>query len=81
MALKRINITGNAGSGKTTLAKNLGRRLSIPVIHLDQIVWQPNWQKTPPEINSDSVEYSQTWFLLNAFKQRPGFRQRQRQDS
>lgn len=47
--MRRINVTGNAGSGKTTLAKALSHKLTIPVIHLDQIVWQPNWQKTPPE--------------------------------
>lgn len=44
----RIHITGNAGSGKTTLAIALGQHLRLPVFHLDSIVWQPHWQKTPP---------------------------------
>ena len=44
----RIHITGNAGSGKTTLAIALGQQLGLPVFHLDSIVWQPHWQKTPP---------------------------------
>lgn len=43
----RIHITGNAGSGKTTLAIALGHYLGLPVKHLDSIVWQPHWQKTP----------------------------------
>ncbi len=42
----RIHITGNAGAGKTTLAKELASQLSLPVIHLDAIVWKPGWQKT-----------------------------------
>ncbi len=44
----RIHITGNAGSGKTTLAIALGQRLQLPVFHLDSVVWQPHWKKTPP---------------------------------
>ncbi len=43
----KIHITGNAGSGKTTLAKRLGELLSIPVFHLDSVVWQPGWTITP----------------------------------
>lgn len=54
--MRRINVTGNAGSGKTTLAKALGDLLEIPVIHFDKIVWQPNWQKTPPEIRRKAEE-------------------------
>lgn len=42
----RIHITGNAGAGKTSLAKRLGHLLGYPVFHLDQIVWRPYWEKT-----------------------------------
>jgi adenylate kinase family enzyme len=45
---RRINVTGNAGSGKTTLALQIGRRLDLPVHHLDSVVWQPRWKKTDP---------------------------------
>ena len=46
---KRINVTGNAGAGKSTLAELLGRRVDLPVYALDRIVWQPGWMATPPE--------------------------------
>jgi adenylate kinase family enzyme len=43
----RIHITGNAGSGKTTLAIALGQLIGLHVHHLDSIVWQPGWKKAP----------------------------------
>jgi adenylate kinase family enzyme len=45
----RINVTGNAASGKTTLAQRLGAELQLPVFSLDSIVWQTGWRKTPTE--------------------------------
>lgn len=48
----RIFITGNAGSGKTTLARTLGERLGLRVYGLDTIVWQAGWQKTPLDVRA-----------------------------
>jgi len=45
----RIHVTGNAGAGKTTFARRLGQELGLPVIHLDEIVWQSGWRRTPTE--------------------------------
>ena len=47
MQPSKILVTGNAGSGKTTLAGELDIALSLPVFGLDQIVWRQDWQKTP----------------------------------
>lgn len=43
--MARIFITGNAGSGKTTLARQIGEGLGLPVFGLDSIVWLPGWKK------------------------------------
>ena len=40
----RIVILGCAGSGKTTLARQLGEPTGAPVICLDAI-WQPHWEE------------------------------------
>ena len=47
--MRRVLVTGNAGSGKTTLAAALGAQLELEVIGLDRVVWRPRWQKAPPE--------------------------------
>ncbi|WP_350357200.1 EutP/PduV family microcompartment system protein, partial [Escherichia coli] len=43
--MKKILISGNIGSGKTTLCKRLSSLLSIPAYHFDQVAWQPNWKR------------------------------------
>jgi adenylate kinase family enzyme len=37
---KKIHIIGSVGSGKTTLARNLSVKLSIPYYEIDNIVWK-----------------------------------------
>ncbi|MGE0173732.1 MAG: AAA family ATPase [Oligoflexales bacterium] len=41
--MQRIAIIGICGAGKSTLAKALGARLNLPVVHLDQHYWGPGW--------------------------------------
>ena len=43
----RIHVTGNAGSGKTTLGKELGLLLDVDVYGLDKVVWQEGWVIRP----------------------------------
>ena len=45
--MKRVAIIGSGGAGKSTLAKEVGGRLGLPVVHLDQHYWNPGWTETP----------------------------------
>ncbi len=45
----RINVTGNAGAGKSTLAKHIAQTLDIPLIEMDSLLWLPGWEKRSPE--------------------------------
>lgn len=47
-------IIGCPGAGKSTLANRLGAITDLPVIHLDQQYWHPNW------IESDATEWHAT---------------------
>lgn len=47
--LKRISIIGGSGTGKTTLANNLGKTLNLPVCHIDGIEHFANWEKRNKE--------------------------------
>lgn len=42
--MKRICIIGGCGTGKTTLANNLGKKLNLPVYHIDGIHYLQNWE-------------------------------------
>ena len=43
--MRRVVIVGRSGSGKSRLARRLGRQLRLPVIHLDQLYWEPGWRE------------------------------------
>ena len=41
--MERIMIIGCGGAGKSTLARSLGEKTGLPVIHLDKLFWKPGW--------------------------------------
>src|SRR4051812_46806798 len=47
VAVQRVVILGPGGAGKSTLARRLGARTGVPVVHLDRFYWHPGWVETP----------------------------------
>ena len=48
--MERVIIIGCGGAGKSTLARKLGEKTGLPVVHLDQIWWAPgHWQHMEKE--------------------------------
>jgi adenylate kinase family enzyme len=48
--VERIAVTGSTGSGKSTFARELARRLSVPYVELDALHWDPGWSAAPTEV-------------------------------
>jgi adenylate kinase family enzyme len=47
--VERVAILGPGGAGKSELARALGERTGLPVVHLDVLYWRPGWTAPPPE--------------------------------
>jgi adenylate kinase family enzyme len=53
--VRRILVYGVTGSGKTTLARQIGARLSIPYHAMDDLTWDPGWVPVSEEIQRERV--------------------------
>jgi len=49
MTPRRVSIQGISGSGKTSLGRELERRLGLPHLETDGLVHGPNWSETPDD--------------------------------
>ena len=47
--MERVIIIGCGGAGKSTLARAIGEKLDLPVIHLDKLFWLPGWVQVSRE--------------------------------
>src|SRR3989339_414040 len=47
--MKKILIIGSCGSGKSTFAKALSKKLNLPLIGLDQCYWKHGWVRPERE--------------------------------
>lgn len=69
-SMKRINVIGTTGSGKTTFSKELATALGIPYVQLDELFWKPNWVESTDEdflSKVASAVSSDTWVLDGNF--------------
>jgi adenylate kinase family enzyme len=64
--MQRVLVIGCSGAGKSTFARALGRQTGLPVVHIDQLFWQPNWRKVSPEIylaHLDQAVAGEQWII------------------
>jgi adenylate kinase family enzyme len=68
--MKRVLIIGSGGAGKSTLARRLGEKTGIEVIHLDALFWNPGWVRTEKaewlEIVREVIE-KESWIMDGNF--------------
>ena len=63
---KRIAIIGNAGGGKSTVAKRLSEARGLPLHQLDKLQWNPGWVATPKtefDRRHDELIASERWIM------------------
>lgn len=46
----RIAILGNAGGGKSTLARRMAQDLDLPHVEVDRLLWRPGWELAPKDV-------------------------------
>ena len=55
--MRRVNVKGTSGSGKTTFGRELAERLGVPYVELDALHHGPDWyQPTAQEFRASVVE-------------------------
>ena len=68
----KIAIVGYSGSGKSTTARIIGEKYSIPVLHLDSVHWMKNWTERPVDesvqIVSDFMHSNDSWVIDGNYK-------------
>ncbi|WP_440879032.1 shikimate kinase [Vibrio natriegens] len=47
--MKRINVIGTSGSGKSTFGRRFAQKLNYPYLEMDAMFWKPNWQESPDD--------------------------------
>ena len=73
--MKRVAIVGTPGAGKSTLARELGTRAGLPVIHLDQHHFLPGWaRRSDDEWDAITEELlaGERWVMDGAFAMERG---------
>jgi len=42
--MNKVVIVGVSASGKSTFARKLGKKTNLPVVFMDEIMWNPGWE-------------------------------------
>jgi adenylate kinase family enzyme len=53
--VKRVNVKGSSGSGKSTFARELAAKLDLPYVELDALHHGPNWSEPTPAEFRDRI--------------------------
>ena len=74
--MRKVAVIASAsGNGKTTLGRQLARRLDVPFIELDALVHGPNWAETPDDVLRAQVEpivASDGWVIDGTYSRKLG---------
>lgn len=75
MLRKAAIIASASGNGKTTVGRELARRLGVPFVELDALVHGPGWVETPDDelrAKLESVLASDGWVIDGTYQRKLG---------
>src|SRR5207248_4287543 len=55
-AVRRVSVIGGSSTGKTTVSRELARRLGVPHVELDALHHDAAWQEAPAEVLRERVD-------------------------
>jgi adenylate kinase family enzyme len=64
--MNRVVIVGVSASGKSTLARELSSKTNLPVIFIDEIMWNPGWEYIGDDATVTKLEQESqkpTWII------------------
>ena len=64
--MKKINVIGTTGSGKSNFSARLASKMDVPYIHMDQLFWKSDWvESTDAEFISklEKMLSTKSWVL------------------
>ncbi len=67
----RIVIVGVSASGKSTFARRLAEKITLPLVHIDAVMWKPGWEYIGDEQTVqklDEVTTGDQWVLEGYIK-------------
>ena len=68
---QKLLIVGNGGAGKSTFARYLSERFSLPAVHLDKLWWLSGWVNRSQEEFDELLEFElakQKWIIEGNFR-------------
>lgn len=64
--MRRVAVIGSGGAGKSTLARELGRAIGLPVVHMDREFWRPGWVEPDPaewKARVEALAAAEAWVM------------------
>lgn len=64
--MQRVLVIGPCGAGKSTLSVELGKRIGLPLHHIDRLHWHPGWvEGSSIELQAklDAIIASERWII------------------
>ena len=64
--IRRINVIGTSGSGKSTFGRSLAQTIQAPYLEMDNLYWKDNWEEPSDEMFFSDLEQAlrgDSWVL------------------